>query len=83
MEVISKQRVASVELIDVRASEDEIALCEAALSYLLDVLSVEEMENRFGAAVEEVEAIRDDLRAALTTHRESAHEPALAQAEKD
>jgi|GEM_PF-2496986 len=65
MEVLNKDKVASVVLLDVRLSEDEIALYQSVLSYILDAMSADEVELRFGASVDEVEGIRDDLREAL------------------
>jgi hypothetical protein len=65
MEVNSKDRIASVELLNVTASEDEIAVYEAGLSLALATLDAAEIEQRLGATREEVEALRDDLRQAL------------------
>ena len=77
MEVINKDKVASVELITVRVSEDELAVYEAALSYALEALGAAEVERRFGALVDEIEGVRDDLREALTKHSETPHKPVL------
>jgi uncharacterized small protein (DUF1192 family) len=65
MEVNGRERIASVELLDVRASEDELTVCEAALSHMLDAFGAAEIEQRLGATRDEVEALRDDLRRAL------------------
>ena len=65
MEVKGKERIASVEIFDIRVSEDELAVCEATLTYLLDAAGAAEIERRLGATREEVEALRDDLRQAL------------------
>ena len=62
MEVINKERIAAVTVIDARLSEDEIALYAAALGYVLDSLNAEEIEMRFGASSDEIEGMRDDLR---------------------
>ncbi len=78
MEVISKDKVASVELTDVRVSEDELAVYEAALSYVLDVLEAPDVEHRFGASRDEIEGMRDDLREALMKRNETQHRPVLA-----
>jgi len=56
---------------DARLSEDEIALCEAALGYVLDSLDAEQIERRFGASVDEIEGIRDDLRDVLAGRSET------------
>ena len=61
MEAISKERAASVTLIEAKLSEDEMAVYEAALSYALDSLDKGEIERRFGASVDEIEGMRDDL----------------------
>ena len=65
MEVNGKERIASVEIFEVRVSEDELAVCEAALTHLLDAAGAAEIERRLGASREEVEGLRDDLRRAL------------------
>jgi hypothetical protein len=83
MEILSKDQVAAVTLINVKVSEDELALYEAVLSYVLDSLNSEELELRFGASVDEIEGIRDDLREALGDHVIADSEALLAQAERD
>lgn len=75
MEAISKEKAASVVLIKATLSEDEMAVYEAALSYALDSLDDVEIEQRFGASVDEVEGMRDDLRAILDNYRETAQIP--------
>ena len=65
MEAITKEKVASVAIVKARVSEDELAVYEAALKYALDTLDEVEIESRFGASVEEIEGMRDDLRAVL------------------
>ena len=74
MDVINKSVVASVEILEVKLSEDEIGVYEAALSYLLDTLSSEELESRFGATRDELEGMRDDLRQALIDEAVAADE---------
>ncbi len=66
MKTLRKEVVASVSLVDARISEDELAVCELALSYALDRLGDAEIEHQFGATRDEVEGIRDDLREALS-----------------
>jgi hypothetical protein len=51
-------------LVHASVSEDELSVCESALSYALESLGDAEIESRLGATREEVEAIRDDLREA-------------------
>lgn len=83
MEVLSKEKIAAVALIEARVSEDELGVYEAALGYVLDSLDAEDIERRFGASIEEIEGMRDDLRDALAHHGTAHDEPLLAQAEKD
>jgi hypothetical protein len=73
MEAINKEKIASVALVEARVSEDELAAYEAALNYALDTLDEVEIERRFGASVEEIEGMRDDLRAVLEQHGEATH----------
>jgi hypothetical protein len=75
MEAISKEKIASVALVQTKVSEDELTVYEAALSYALDTLDESEIERRFGASVDEVEGMRDDLREVLEKHGEAAREP--------
>ena len=74
MDVINKSVMASVEILEVKLSEDEIGVYESALSYLLDTLSSEELESRLGATRDELEGMRDDLRQALTGDTVAANE---------
>jgi hypothetical protein len=73
MEAINKEKIASVALVEARVSEDELAAYEAALNYALDTLDEVEIERRFGASVEEIEGMRDDLRAVSEQHGEATH----------
>lgn len=75
MEAISKENVASVALVQAKVSEDELAVYEAALSYALDTLDEAEIERRFGASVDEIEGMRDELREVLAQHGNSVHRP--------
>jgi hypothetical protein len=81
MKVLDKERIAAVTLIDARLSEDEIAVYEAALGYVLDSLGAEEIERRFGASTDEIEGMRDDLRDALAAKDEADDERLVTQAE--
>ena len=58
-------------LIEARVSQDELAVLESALSYVLDALGDAEIERRLGATRDEVEGIRDDLREALSAQGEA------------
>jgi hypothetical protein len=73
MEAISKEKVASVALVEAKVSEDELAVYEAALNYALETLEATEIERRFGASVDEIEGMRDDLREVLAQHSEAAY----------
>lgn len=75
MEAISKEKAASVALVQAKVSEDELGVYEAALSYALDTLDEREIERRFGASVDEIEGMRDDLRDVLAQNDEPAHKP--------
>lgn len=75
MEAINKEKIASVALVQAKVSEDELAAYEAALSYALDSLDESEIEQRFGASVDEIEGMRDDLREVLAQHGETARMP--------
>ncbi len=76
MKTLRKEVVASVELIEVRVSEDELAVCRSALSYALDNLTDVEIESRLGATRDEVEGLLDDLRGTLSPQRETLAEMA-------
>lgn len=77
MEEINREKVASVALVQAKVSEDELAVYEAALSYALDTLDEREIEHRFGASVDEVEGMRDDLRTVLAPHDGATRKPEL------
>lgn len=79
MEALRKEVVASVRLVELRASEDELAVLEAALSCFLDTFS-KELGRRLGAKRDEVEGLRDDLREILGA--EKSPEPLAEMAEK-
>ena len=71
MEAINKEKVASVALVQAKVSADELAVYEAALSYALDTLDETEVERRFGASVDEIEGMSDDLREVLAQYGEA------------
>ena len=75
METLNKERIASVTLVTSKLSEDELAMCEEAITYALGSLSDGDIEERFGASRDELEGTRDDLREALTGLREAELEP--------
>ena len=59
--LLSEREVVSVRLLTLEISEDELAVYEAALNYLLDHASDEFIDQVVGAYPDEVAAIRDDL----------------------
>jgi hypothetical protein len=58
---LSEKEVASVRLLTLELSEDEITVLASALTTLLQELDDREMEAQSGASREEVEAILQDL----------------------
>jgi hypothetical protein len=75
METINREKVASVALVQAKVSEDELTVYEAALSYALDTLNEAEVKRRFGASVDEVQGMRDDLREVLAQCEEATQQP--------
>lgn len=78
MEVIGTEKAASVVLLRVSVSEDEMGVYEAALNYALERLDERTIAHRFGASRDEVEGMRDDLRDCLTRHGETSKTPVPA-----
>jgi hypothetical protein len=71
---ISEQEVASVRLLALELSEDEIMVLAAALTSLLQELNDSEIEAKSGASRDEVEAILQDLHTFLKPpSRQSMH----------
>lgn len=58
---ISEQEVASVRLLALELSEDEVTVLVAALTTLLQDLDDQGIEAKAGASREEVEALLEDL----------------------
>ena len=58
---ISEQEVASVRLLALELSEDEITVLTAALVTLLQELDDHTIETKSGASRDEVEALLEDL----------------------
>jgi hypothetical protein len=58
---ISEQEVASVRLLALELSEDEVTVLAAALTTLLQERNDQRIEAKAGASREEVEAILEDL----------------------
>jgi hypothetical protein len=80
MKTLRKEIVASVCLVEAEISEDELAVCESALNYVLDKLGDAEIERQLGATRDEIEGVRDDLRDALSARNEA--KPLAEMAEK-
>lgn len=78
MEIINSKTIASVEVATIKATVDELAVLEAILSHALQTLNTDELEQRFGATQDEIEAMRDDLRAYLTVAPKETRKPVLA-----
>ena len=71
---ISEQEVASVRLLTLELSEDEITVLAAALSTLLKERDDRAIEAQSGASRDEVEAILQDLHTFLQQPaRQSSH----------
>lgn len=61
MELVRKEKIASVILLDVKVSEDELMFYHAALSHVLNELDATELEDGFGAPREEIQGMHDDI----------------------
>ena len=70
METIKTDLVASINFVEVRISEDELAVYETALKFALENLSDHEIERRFGATRDELEGICEDVSGTLTKCKE-------------
>jgi hypothetical protein len=80
MELVRKEKIASVILLDVKVSEDELMLYRAALGHVLNELDAAELENRFGATREEIQGMRDDIAEILARRSETESLKVVAQA---
>jgi uncharacterized small protein (DUF1192 family) len=78
MEILRSQTIASVEVTDIQATEDELIVLETALTFALHTLGTDELEQRFGASRDEIEALRDDLHAGLRRGAQESRKPVLA-----
>lgn len=78
MEVTGTEKAASVVLVRVSLSEDELEVYEACLNYALEGLDDVTIKRCFGASRDEIEGMRDDVRDILTRHGETSNAPALA-----
>jgi hypothetical protein len=58
---ISEREIASVRLLTLEISEDELGVFVACLDYMLDHFDDETLDQVCGAYRDEIEGIRDDL----------------------
>jgi hypothetical protein len=68
MELVKKEKIASVVLLEVKVSEDELMVYKAALSHILSTFDAAELENLVGATREEIEGVHDDIEEILARH---------------
>jgi uncharacterized small protein (DUF1192 family) len=78
MEILRSQTIASVEVTDIQVTEDELTVLETALTLALHTLGTDELEQRFGASRDEIEALCNDLHAGLRRGAREIHKPVLA-----
>ena len=57
METLKIREIASVKMLDIEISEDELDVCERCLDYVLRSCSPDEIETVSGATQEELEEI--------------------------
>jgi uncharacterized small protein (DUF1192 family) len=78
MEILRHHTIASVEVMDIQIMEDELTVLETALTLALHTLGTDELEQRFGASRDEIEALCSDLHAGLGHRAQETHKPVLA-----
>jgi len=78
MKVLKTKSIASVELVEVELSLDELQVFEAALNYATKNLDEKEIERIFGASKDELEGISEDVEKASIKCKEQNLETALA-----
>jgi hypothetical protein len=54
MKYLSQKEIASVQLIDVEVSEDELDVYQRCLSYILEHVDPKQIEEEFGATADEI-----------------------------
>jgi len=54
MKHLSQKEIASVQLVDVEVSEDELDVYQRCLSYILEHVDPKQMEEEFGATSDEI-----------------------------
>jgi len=70
MEILNVIEVASVKLMNVEISEDELDVYESCLNYVLQSCSTREIENICGATKDELEGMQENLAALLRKYTE-------------
>jgi uncharacterized small protein (DUF1192 family) len=63
---------------DIQITEDELTMLETALTLALRTLGTDELEQRFGASRDEIEALCNELHAGLGRGVQENHKPVLA-----
>ncbi|MCI0694977.1 hypothetical protein L0337_23575 [candidate division KSB1 bacterium] len=54
MNYLSQKEIASVQLVDVEVSEDELDVYQRCLSYILEHVDPKRLEEEFGATADEI-----------------------------
>ncbi len=74
MEVKNTNSIASIEFAEVQISADELGVFETALNYILETLSDEEIELKFGSTRDEIEGINEDVVSAVSLSKAKSEE---------
>lgn len=68
MEMLATEDVASVTLFTIKISESEMQAYESCISYVLDCLTTNEIEDLTGHTRDELEDVHRELLATILTH---------------
>ena len=87
MKYLIQKEIASVQLVDVEVSEDELDVYQRCLSYILEHVDPKQMEEEFGATSDEilgmVESMEDVMdRAGILFNEEELQAELEAEIEK-
>ncbi len=77
MKILQTKTIASVNLVEISVSQDELEVFKTAIKFALKKLTEDEIEMMFGATKDEIEGILEDLEFALKRNNKSKLEPAL------
>ena len=81
MKYLNQKEIASVQLINIEASEDELDVYQRCLSYILEHVDPKQMEEEFGATADEilgmVESMEDVMDRAVILFDEEELQPEL------